>query len=95
MILEDLGTRACDRGTTIPTISMSASNNLLRVSRRAALAASRNSNGIVAATRSLNINSAEKGTGNPIKTESTADQRLRQPGDDLLSELRKAPRPRM
>lgn len=83
------------RGTTLTIHTMSVSNNLLRVSRRAALAVPRSSNGIVATTRSLNINSAEKGTGNPIKTEVTGDQKLRQPGDDLLGELRKAPRSRM
>ena len=71
---------------------MSAPNTLLRVSRRAVSLAAR-SPGV--AKRSIAINSPEKGSGNAISTETTSDQRLRQPGDDLLSELRKAPRPRM
>lgn len=69
---------------------MSASNTLLRVSRRAASAASRTSH---VGKRGVAINSVEK--SNKIPTEEVGDQKLRQPGDDLLSELRKAPRPRM
>lgn len=70
--------------------TMSTSNTLLRVSRRAVTAASR----VPRITkRGVAINSAEK--GNKVSTEEVGDQKLRQAGDDLLSELRKAPRPRM
>lgn len=79
-----------DNHNTVRT--MSAANTLLRVSRRAASAASRSSNW---SRRAISINSAEKGSGNAISTETTGDQKLRQPGEDLLGELRKAPRPRM
>ncbi|KAK5083512.1 putative NADH-ubiquinone oxidoreductase 30.4 kDa subunit, mitochondrial [Lithohypha guttulata] len=71
---------------------MSASNTLLRVSRRATSIACRSSN---VPKRCLQINSTEKGRGLPIHTTETDDQKLRQPGDDLLGELRKAPRPPM
>lgn len=68
---------------------MSASTTLLRVSRRAVSAASRVPH---TTKRGVAINSAEK--GNKVQTQEVGDQKLRQPGEDLLSELRKAPRPR-
>lgn len=76
---------------------MSASNTLLRVGRRAATAASRRASLAAAtttATRAISINSADKGSGSRITTQTTGDQKLRQTPDDLLGDLRKAPRPR-
>lgn len=70
--------------------TMSTSNTLLRVSRRAVSAASRVPQ---IAKRGAAINSVEK--GNKVDTQQVNDQKLRQAGDDILAELRKAPRPRM